>query len=366
MRAGLFVCVRLAGCRGDECGAFSGVTLRVWMLDMAKAKIRIEDQNSLQAEPLERGLNLAPLALVIDRVWVRWARLEARRATARLGEALALICARVEREPVRQAEQLAARKMARLDRHRIKALRDGEDAPALSAAELKVLAAADRLEASAAEVRSVKGRPATRIRAEAGRMRTLISREVSCRGEARRADLRLAQTIELDAAREGLAADQVLEAKRGQTGKRLKTRDGLKMLHESGALTPKDGRSPMAARIEADRLLSVGLRYRDRYEMAQASLRSCLAVADGVKVSSTLWTQAKSAQRRAALANQVRVLDVAVATRLHPDALLALRMVAGEARTVRSITSARRRRIRLAEGLVLALTVVGDILSETR
>lgn len=315
---------------------------------MAQAKMRIEDQNSFQGEPLKASVNLEPFRRAV--------------ALAASGLTLAEGQARLDREPARAAQQLAARKMARLDRHRMRTLRDGEEAPALTPADLKALAAADRLEASA--VKGKRGAPS--IRAEAARKREAVGTALIARGEARRADLRLAQTVALDAAREGVEPAQVLEAKRGQTGKRLRTRDGLKMLHESGALTPKDGRSPMAARIEADRLLAVGLRYRDRYEIAQASLKSCLATSDGVRVTPTLWSQCRAAQRRAALANQVRVLDVAVATRLHPDALVALRMIAGEARTLRSITTARRRQIRLGEGLAHALVIIGDILSAPR
>lgn len=310
----------------------------------------------------EAGLDLAPLARLIERITGR--RLPAAKAAAALGKALGEIAARHDREPGRVAYSLELRRRAKLDRLRARQLRDGEDAPALSPADLKVLGRADAVEA-----RAVKGkRGAPSIRAQAARMRIEVGEAQAARAEARRADLRLAQTVELDAAREGESVDRVLEAKRGGGNKRLRTRDGLKLLHERGAFTPRgeDGqaRRDMAARIEADRLLAVGLRYRDRYEIAAASLKSCLDTDQQPKRTVTLWTQAIAAQRRAALANQVRVLDIAVVTRLGEDALLALRMVAGEARTVTSITTSRRRAIRLTEGLRAALAVVGDALAD--
>lgn len=250
------------------------------------------------------------------------------------------------------------RRRRRLERDRARSLRDGEDGAVLSPADLKALKAADDIEAKA--VKGQKGAPS--IRAQASRLRDAVGSALIARGETRRADLRLAETVELDAAREGEPVDKVLEVKRGEAKKRLRTRDGLKLLHERGAFTPKDGRSPMAARIEADRLLSVGLRYRDRYEIAQSSLKSCLAISDSPPPSPNLYVQGRAAQRRAALANQVRVLDVAVATRLGPDALLTLRMVAGEARTVTSLTTSGHHRAKLTAVLAEALGVVGETL----
>lgn len=117
-------------------------------------------------------------------------------------------------------------------------------------------------------------------------------------------------------------------------------------------------------RIEADRLLALGLRYRDRFEIAQSSLKSCLEISDQAKGSGNLWVQATAARRRAALANQVRVLDIAVVTRLGPDGLLVLRKVAGEARTIRSLSASSRRREALAAVLPKALAIVGDILND--
>lgn len=316
----------------------------------------------VEIEATAQALDLAPLARLIDRVAGR--RVPAAKAAAALGAALAVIADRHEREPVRVAYSLELRRRAKLDRQRARQLRDGEDAPALSPADLKALGKADAVEAKA--VKGKRGAPS--IRAKAARMRIEVGEALAVRAETRRADLRLAQTLELDAAREGEPVDRVLEAKRGGGNKRLRTRDGLKLLHERGAFTPRgeDGqaRRDLAARIEADRLLAIGLRYRDRYEIAAASLKSCLDTDQQPKREVTLWTQARAAQRRAALANQVRVLDIAVVTRLGEEALLALRMVAGEARTVNSITPSGRRRTRLAAALAAALAVVGDQLGQ--
>lgn len=255
------------------------------------------------------------------------------------------------------------RRRRRLERDRARQLRDGEDAPALSPADLKALKAADDIEAKA--VKGKRGAPT--IRAQASRLRTVIGDALIARADARRADLRLAQTVELDAAREGEPAADVLEVKRGQGGKRLRTRDGLKLLHERGAYAPRDAdgaaRRDMTARIEADRLLNVGLRYRDRFEIAQSSLKSCLDMSDGVKGSPTLWTQAVAARRRAALANQVRVIEMAVAAKHGPEALEVLRLVAGQARTINSISTSGHRRAGLTALLVAALKTAGDILT---
>lgn len=257
-----------------------------------------------------------------------------------------------------------ARRRARLERDRVRRLRDGEEAPALTTSDLAALKRADLVEASA--VKGKRGAPG--IRAQASRMRDAIGLSVAARSEARRADLRLAQTVELDAAREGVAVDEVVEVRRGSKVKRLRTRDGLVLLHERGAYHPRNNRGEvrrdMAARIEAGRLLAAGERYRARFEISQASMKSCLDVADGVKASPTLWMQAIAAKRRAALANQVRVLDIAVVTQAGEEALYALRMVAGEGRTVRSLTSSSRRRETLTAALVAALGVVSGAIAK--
>lgn len=323
--------------------------------------MKLQNQKAKIEETAE-VLDLGPLVRLLDRVTGR--RVPAGKAIKALAAALGEIAERHAHEPDRVAYSLELRRRAKLDRSRARQLRDGEDAPALTTADLKALKAADATEAQA--VKGQRGAPS--IRATAARQRDAVAVALTARAETRRADLRLAQTVELEALREGEAVADVLEVKRGTKQRRLRTRDGLALLHERDAFRPRDAegqpRRDMAARIEADRLLSVGLRYRDRYEVAQSSLKSCLAQADGVKISPTLYVQGIAARRRAALANQVRVLDVAVVTKLGPDALLVLRMVAGEARTVNSITTSSRRRARLAVSLGEALAVVGDVLNK--
>lgn len=317
----------------------------------------------VQKEEIEEAvevLDLRPFARLLE--VGHWLRISARTASVALGEAVGLICARVEREPVRAAHVIELRARAKENRRRVRILRDGEEPPKPGPADLKALDRADAVEALA--VKGKRGAPA--IREEAARQRSAVGDRLKASADARRAEMRLTQTVELDAAREGEVLDRVIEKRRGQTQIRLRTRDGLKLLHERGAFTPKDAsgrtRVDQMARAEADRLLSIGLRYRDRYEIAQSSLRSCLATPDSPPPSPNMFVQGKAAQRRAALANQVRVLEVAVSVHLGAEALEALRRVAGEARTLRSLTGSARRRDRMASGLVEALKLIGGIL----
>lgn len=309
---------------------------------MAQARMRNENQTSREAGPEGEAavaLGLRALGLALDF------------ATSGLPADPEFWAEREARQAARSVED---RRRARLDRNRVRALRDGEEVR-LTQTDLKALAAADAVEAKA--VKGKRGAPS--IRAQASRIRESVGRTAKARADARRADLRLAQTVELDADREGEPADDVLESRRGQTNRRLRTRDGLKLLHERGGMSGRDGE-----RLVADWRLAVGLRYRDRYELAASSLPSCLAVKDRAPPSLSLYSQWKAAQRRAALANQVRVLEVAVAAKLGAVALDVLRKVAGEARTIRSLTPSSKRRARLSRLLVQALDLVGDILGK--
>lgn len=320
-------------------------------------QIQKEDLNhavEIDLAGLARVLAFAPAADLIQARYDRWAKGEARRMVRALGEALALICERSEREPARRAYAVEVRRRARLDRDRVKRLNGAMPKAALTKGQLKTLAEADALDAKAAQA---KGAERRRLSGEALRMRRLVETGRSVALSEREDDQRLAETAALEAAREGEA--EVVEKRRGQTQVRLRTRDGLKLLHERGGLTPKDGKG---GRWEADRLLSVGLRYRDRYERAQSSLKSCLNVSDGARVQLTLWETARLSQRRAALANQVRQLDIAVGLKLGEGAVAVLRGVAGEARSVSSLISGRRRQIALTEQLVAALRLIGDMI----
>lgn len=318
-------------------------------------QIQKEDLNhavEIDLAGLARVLAFAPAADLIQARYAAWAKGEARCMVRALGEALALICERVAREPARKAYAVEIRRRARLDRDRVRRLNGAMPKAALTKGQMKTLAEADALDAEAA---TLKGAEKRRKAGEALRMRRLVEAGRTAALVEREDDLRLAETAELDAAREGVA--DVVEKRRGQTQVRLRTRDGLKLLHERGGLAPKGG-----GRFEADHLLSVGLRYRERYERAASSLKSCLNVSDGARVQLTLWETARLSQRRAAFANQVRRLDIAVATKLGEGALAVLRGVAGEARSVSSLISGRRRQIALTDQLVAALRLIGDMI----
>ena len=325
-------------------------------------QIQKEDLNhavEIDLAGLARVLAFAPAADLMQRRYDRWANAEAARQVRALGAALALICERMEREPARAAYAVEVRRRARLDRDRVRRLNGAMPKAALTKGQRKTLAEADALDAQAAQA---KGSERRRLAGEALRMRRLVETGRSVALSEREDDQRLAETAALEAGREGEA--EVVEKRRGQTQVRLRTRDGLKLMHERGGLTPKDGRDD--ARRAADHLLSVGLRYRDRYERAQSSLKSCLNVSDGARVQLTLWETARLSQRRAALANQVRQLDIAVGVKLGADAVHVLRAVAGEARTIRSLASGGKRRDRLAGLLVAALGIVADQIEMTR
>lgn len=309
------------------------------------------------------ALSVAPAGEPVRAAYVRWGRHEARRQVSALGTALAEVSGRVAREPVREATSLEARRRARLDRSRIVAEVRAEADRGLTTADREALAKADALDAEANAIGTRDGagrlRRTAEQRAQAGRLQGQA--QALRRGvEVRRAQVaglgldqrRLGALVELEAAREGEA--EVIEKRRGQKGVRIRTRDGLKLAHERGAFGKRGW--------EADRLLAVGLRYRDRYEAAQASVKSCLDVAEAVRVQHNLWQEAGAAARRAARANLVRRLDMAVAARLGPDALNVLRAVAGEARTVRSLSSSGWRREVMTKALVAALKVVAEVL----
>jgi len=332
-------------------------------IQIQKEEFVIAGEAAMDLSAFAWALSVAPAGEPVRAAYVRWGRHQARRQVSALGAALAEVSGRVAREPVREATSLEARRRARLDRSRIVAEVRAEADRGLTTADREALAKADALDAEANAIGTRDGagrlRRTAEQRAQAGRLQGQA--QALRRGvEVRRAQVaglgldqrRLGALVELEAAREGEA--EVIEKRRGQKGVRIRTRDGLKLAHERGAFGKRGW--------EADRLLAVGLRYRDRYEAAQASVKSCLDVADGVRVQRTIWMEAVAAQRRAARANLVRRLDVAVVTSLGPEALDVLRKVAGEARTVRSLSSSGWQREVMARLLVSALKVAGEVL----
>ncbi len=329
---------------------------------MAQAIKRLKIETGLQTGGL--GLALRPFARALE--------------IAASGLTVVEAGARVEREPGRQADAARARKLARLDRHRILALNDGQALAPLTDDQARTLKSAEAIEAAARAMlaldrdrTTVAQRKAARGKiGEAYTLRTGVERDRQDALATRQDDLRLAEAAALDALREDDEPGSQIERRRGQTQVRMRSRDGLKLLHESGALTPRDDdgavRRDQSARAEADRLLSIGLRYRDRYEMAAASLKSCLGSSDRVAVKRDTYAEARAAQRRAALNGKVREWDILVSVQGGPDALLALRMIAGEARTVNSITTAARRRDRLKCALATALGIIADRVEKDR
>lgn len=315
------------------------------------------------------AIDLGAFSAVLDLTTGR--KVPARRAVRALASAIAEIGYRVDHEPARVAGLTAAKRRARLERHRVCALNDGQTRPVLSKEQGRTLNEADALEARGLAVLTKDRDKTTRAErraakadvAKARALRKPIESELAQTATVREDHKRLAETVTLDGDREAVEAGRVIDRARGQV--RIRTRDGLKLMHERGGFTPRDEagevRDDQAARIEADRLLAIGLRYRDRYEMAQASMRSCLDMSGTSKGAPTLWVQVSAAHRRAALANQVRFFEMAVSARLGPDALEALRMVAGEGRTLRSITTSAWRREQLAAGLTAALRLIGSM-----
>lgn len=334
------------------------VRFQVVVFEMAQAMKRIEEKNSPKAEGIE-VLDLAPLAKLI--------RLEAgrpRRMARALGSALALIAHRVEREPVRKAKATAARKSAREMRRRLAAEAANDDR-ALTEAQQADLAKADQLEAESIVIRagavladrrltSAERRKVTALRATAFGLRSGVEQARLKTAALSAAERDLREAAELDAVREGYDGEGAVERRRGQTAVRMRLRDGLKLMHERGGLGGRPGT------VEADRLMAVGLRYRDRYEMAATSLKSCLATSDKVKVERNVWLEAKAAHKRAAVANGVRVMELKVAGAAGPEAVHVLRAVAGEGRTVSSLASKTKERLALADLLLKALTVLAS------
>lgn len=339
-------------------------------------QIQKEDLNTateIDLSGLAQMLAWAPAASIMQTRYARWEDGEARRAVRALGAALEVICARVAREPQRAAYTVQARRRAKLDRQRVLAQAAADAQASLTAAARAALAMADDLDAEAARIGTpdkagrMRRTAAERKRVAALQAQALAVRSGVERRQARSGDLssgerRLREAASLEALREG--EQEVVEKRRGQAQVRLKTRDGLKLLHERGAFLARDdsGKPQDSSRGEADRLLAAGLRYRDRFEIAQASLKSCLDVSDRVRVQRSVWAEAGAAQRRAATANQVRRLEAAVVTAHGPAALNVLRSVAGEARTVSSLEGGRRRAILLTALLKAALGTVAKAL----
>ena len=326
---------------------------------MAQAKMKLKTQTSPKGGEMVEGLDLAPLAALI-RMEVR----RPRRMARALGSALALIVERTEREPVRRAKAAAARRSARAMRRRL-AEEAANDDRALTDGQKADLAKADQLEAESIVIRagavladrrltSAERAKVTALRATANGLRSGVEQARLRTERMAAAERALREAAELDTAREGDDGHGAIERRRGQTQPRLRLRDGLKLMHERGGLGGRAGT------VEADRLMAVGLRYRDRFELAATSLKSCLAASDKVRVNRNVWLEAQAAHRRAARANGVRLMEMRVAAAHGPEAVHVLRAVAGEGRTVSSLGRGGRAREARTELLVKALTVLAN------
>jgi len=161
----------------------------------------------------------------------------------------------------------------------------------------------------------------------------------------------LKETVRLEARRTGQRPAPV--PKQGPL--RLKTRDGLMSLHASGSLS--DGE------VEA------GLAYRLCVEHAGAGLRSALAVSEGGGGRSYggFGPRDRAALMRAYLMARLDQMERAVnAAAQDGRELLALRLIAGDGRTLTSITAAGNAKLAHLAALRRALSAVASVLPVKR
>ena len=315
---------------------------------MSAARAIRQDDAALDLRPFAKLLDLKARAMRVAGVRVR-----------ALGHALELITARVEREPVHAARRDALRQGAAEARRRARALSDGLSPVEVVGPDLAFVRQTDA--AIAGVEKGARGAPALRARLQS-RISELGFRLTEAH-DAKAAERRIVETMRLDSDREGVAIEAVIERQRGVRYLRLTTRDGLKLLHERDAFTPRNAqgevRKDLEAVNEAALLLAVGLRYRELYERAGPRLKSSLSI-DGapVREQRTFEKEVKAAHRRAAQSGVLRRWEAKVARRLGDDALLALRAVAGEAKTLRSLKIGSRRREALSRLLRDALALL--------
>lgn len=157
----------------------------------------------------------------------------------------------------------------------------------------------------------------------------------------------LRETVRLEAARTG----EHLAPPPKDGPLRLKTRDGLMSLHSSGSLN--DGE------VEA------GLAYRLCVEHAGAGLRSALAQTEGGggRSHGGFGPRDKAALMRAYLMARLNQMERAVdATAEDGRELLALRLIAGDGRTLTSIVAAGNAKLAYLAALRRALAAVASVM----
>ena len=161
----------------------------------------------------------------------------------------------------------------------------------------------------------------------------------------------LRETVRLEARRTGEPIAPV--PKQGPL--RLKTRDGLMSLHASGSLSDGD--------VEA------GLAYRLCVEHAGAGLRSALAMSQGGggRSQGGFGPRDKAALMRAYLMARLDQMERAVnAAAQDGRELPALRLIAGDGRTLTSITAAGNAKLAYLAALRRALAAVASVLPVKR
>jgi hypothetical protein len=176
----------------------------------------------------------------------------------------------------------------------------------------------------------------------------------------------IGESVDLEQARGG-GQSKVQRLTGGRT--RLCNRDGLMLLYDSGALTGLTGDQRAQRPTDAPEAwmraavrMAAGLAYREHAEHLAGDLRSNLNSIGGVGGGSN--TAAKAAVARAKASLIVDRIDREVQMCIRsPKAIQALRMVAGEARTVRSMVPPGGKNVDLTvAALIKALDVAAHLL----
>lgn len=203
-------------------------------------------------------------------------------------------------------------------------------------------------------------------------------RSVMQRGEDRAAAMGIAravldalggqigETIALETARSGGAA-KVERMSGGRT--RLGSRDGLMALYDAGVLTGLSEADRAAGAVRsldawtrAKVRMSAALAYREHYEMLAGDLRSNMASLGSAGGGGGAGSD-RAANAHAKASRLVSEIDsLVLQSARSPKALLALRAVAGEGQTVRSLTSGGRNAELITKQLIAALDVAAPVL----
>ncbi|EDX81456.1 hypothetical protein BBAL3_2613 [Brevundimonas sp. BAL3] len=192
------------------------------------------------------------------------------------------------------------------------------------------------LKATHAAKRGLLSDPAQRAVASAASIRAVV--------EAEALRSRLTDTVRLEALRTGEKVQRLPAS--GPV--RLKSRDGLVSLHTSGSLDDDEVRA--------------GLAYRMCWEAASAGLKSSMA--NGERVSGGARGDALDI-KRAYLMARLNQMERAVGAIMQDGReLLALRLIAGEGRTLTSLASGGNAKVAQLAALRRALAAVASVLPQ--